>query len=142
MLTRSECMASLRNAFQRVRPSSTNEPTVYVANIRAPVVLPDGCRSPPTFKGWWVSRSRRRRYGILCCSSSLATYSAVILFPDPGRPSTKIILVPSIVAYTAQPRRIVSHGSYFDKDLWPPGRASYPPGTAQGFSAARGSEAR
>src|SRR5262249_46729610 len=88
----------------------------------------------------WSSRSRR--YGILCCSSSLATYSAVILFPDPGRPSTKIILVPSIVAYTAQPRRIVSHGSYFDKDLWPPGRASYPPGTAQGFSAARGSEAR
>src|SRR5262249_37293135 len=57
----------------------------------------------------------RRRYGILCCSSSLATYSAVILFPDPGRPSTKIILVPSIVAYTAQPRRIVSHGCYFDK---------------------------
>jgi hypothetical protein len=51
MLTRSEPMPSATNASQRTRLSSTNAPTVYAANIRVPVVRPDGCDSPPTFKG-------------------------------------------------------------------------------------------
>src|SRR4029453_722787 len=41
---------------------------------------------------WSVSRSRSRRHEIPRCSSSRTTNSAVVLLPEPGKPSTKIIL--------------------------------------------------